>query len=344
MKKIFLGVILLVSIVLLVYFYFSPQKKSLISPLGKLKEKSLSVYSFNSLKKIQFPKNSISLGKKISENENIITQMFYYSVPQSPNADVQIKVSGVINLPKKPGNYPIIVMLRGYVPDEMYQPGVGTQHAAEVFAKNGFITLAPDFLGAGESASPSADPLEARFQTYTTILTLFSSLSNLDYALNASYSGSIKGDLSKIGIWAHSNGGQIALSVLAISGVDYPMVLWAPVSKSFPYSILYYTDEVDDQGKTLRKLVADFEKDYSAEEFSFTSYLSWIKAPIQINQGESDQEVPVWWSEELAASLKKEKISTQYFSYPGADHNMLPSQWTNVVNNNMLFYNTSFKK
>ena len=342
-KYIFLIILIAISIFC---FYFFNQKKQLISPLGQLsqpKEKPLSAYTFENLKKIQFPKNMFSLGKKINETDDYITQIFYFFVPEKPNSRTMLKVSAVINLPKKAGSYPVIIMLRGYIPDESYQPGSGTQHTAEVLAKNGFITLAPDFLGSGESASPSADPLEARFQTYTTVLTLFSSLSNLNYSLEPAFSGTVKSDLAKIGIWGHSNGGQIALSVLAISGVDYPTVLWAPVSKSFPYSILYYTDEADDQGQALRKLVADFEKDYSSADFSFTNYFSWIKAPVQIQQGIADQEVPFWWSEELTATLKKNKVEAKYLSYPGADHNMLPDQWTNVVNDTVSFYKKHFQ-
>jgi len=257
---------------------------------------------------------------------------------------VMIKASGLINLPKKPGTYPIIVMLRGFVPDEQYQPGIGTEPAAKVFAKNGFITLAPDFLGFGQSASGSADPFENRFQSYTTVLSLLASLDTLNTGLTASYSGTIKIDPAKIGLWGHSNGGHIALSVLEISGVSYPTVLWAPVSKSFPYSILYYTDEADDRGKSLRKFLANFEKDYDTEQFSLLNYFTWIKAPLQIFQGEADQEVPVWWSDELAKILKKDKIDVKYFTYPGADHNLQPSGWSDAILKSMDFYQSHFLK
>jgi len=335
--------ILLILISIFVYYYFFNRQKQLINPLVKQPERPLSAYTLTNLKKTTFAGSSINLGKKINETDDSIRQLFYFSVPQKPGEKPNLKVSGVITLPKKAGSYPVIVMLRGYIPDESYQPGSGTQHAAEIFAKNGFITLAPDFLGYGESASPSVDPLEARFQTYTTALTLLSSISNLNSGLEASYAGRTTADLKKIGLWGHSNGGQIVLTALAVSGVDYPTVLWAPVSKSFPYSILYYTDEFDDQGKALRKVVADFEKDYEAADFSFTNYLNLIKAPIQIHQGTADQEVPFWWSEEFVADLKKNNINIKYLTYPGADHNMLPDQWSNVVNNTVISYKEHFK-
>ena len=45
---------------------------------------------------------------------------------------------------------PVIIQFRGYVERSIYQPGAGTKKTAEVFAKNGFISLAPDFLGYGD--------------------------------------------------------------------------------------------------------------------------------------------------------------------------------------------------
>jgi dipeptidyl aminopeptidase/acylaminoacyl peptidase len=253
------------------------------------------------------------------------------------------KASGLINLPKKPGTYPVIIMFRGYVDENIYQPGVGTQRVAEVYAKNGFITLAPDFLGYGESASPSADPFENRFQTYTTALSLLASVPTLNTGLSASYSGILTADTEKIGIWGHSNGGHIALSVLAISGVNYPTVLWAPVSKSFPYSILYYTDEADDQGKELRRVLSRFESDYDTELFSPPNYYSRIKAPLDIFQGELDQEVPVWWTQDLVNTLKKSGLDIKYTSYPNADHNLMPTGWSDAVSQSTAFYANHLK-
>ena len=295
-------------------------------------------YTFQNLKKTQFPKNQITFGSVVSENNDFISQIFYFSVPKTPGSRIMEKVSGLANIPKKAGNYPVIVMFRGFVPDDTYKPGIGTQSVAEILAKNGYITLAPDFLGYGQSASPSSDPFENRFQTYTTALTLLSSLSTLNHGLNASYSKTTA-DLTKIGIWGHSNGGHIALSGLEISGLTYPTVLWAPVSTSFPYSILYYTNESDDQGKALRKTLAGFEINYNTDLFSPTNYFKWIKAPLEINQGTADQEVPYWWSDNLVATLKKDNVSVKYLTYSGADHNMLPNSWSDAALATLDFYN-----
>ena len=337
MKQISLGLLLITAI--LGIFVIS---KDLIPQKEKVKEKPLAKYTFESLKKKIFLPSIITLGHLLDENESIISQMFYFSLRETIDGKSQNKkISGLINVPSAEQNnekgYPIIVMFRGFVPKEIYSTGIGTQRAGEFFAENGFITISSDFLGYGKSDNPSINSIEERFQTYTTALTLLSSLANLNNGLDASYSGKIKADISKVGIWGHSNGGQIALSILEITGKDYPTVLWAPVSKPFPYSILYFTDGFDDHGKALRKVIANFENDYNIELYSPSNFYSWINAPIQLHHGENDDAVPLKWSDKLVEDLENLGKDVTYFTYPGADHNLLPG-WKTAVQRSLDFY------
>lgn len=330
---IFIFVFLLIGIPLFLFFN-KGEKGSLISPLSKIVEKPLEKYEFERLKKTQFPGSPITFGKLIKDGESFVSYVFYFTVNDK-------RVSGFANIPKEKGTYPVIVMFRGYVDREIYTIGEGTKRGGEVFAQNGYITLAPDFLGYGESASPSAISIEERFQTYTTALTLFASIGNLNKSLEKDEFNA-RADSEKIGIWGHSNGGHIAISVLEISGKTYPTVLWNPVSKPFPYSILYYTDEFDDRGKALRKAVAEFEKDYDVEKYSPLNFYGLIKAPIQLHQAGDDEAVPQKWSDQLNEELTKLKKDVEYFIYPGEDHNFSKGSWQTVVNRNIEFYKKHF--
>ncbi|MDP2638504.1 MAG: prolyl oligopeptidase family serine peptidase [Candidatus Levybacteria bacterium] len=325
-----LGIVLFLILAVSSTFFlvknFNPQETK--SPIAK--EKPLDKYTFQNLKKNNFSPSPIILGKSLNENINFISQIFYYNVEGK-------KISGLLNVPVSEGLYPVIVMMRGFVPKEIYETGVGTKRAGEVFAQNGFITIAPDFLGYGDSDNPSLDSIEERFQTYTTALGLLSSIENLNNGLDASYSGKIKADTSRVGIWGHSNGGHIALSILEVTGKNYPTVLWAPVSKPFPYSIFFFMDEFEDHGKALRRVVANFENDYNIELYSPSNFYSWINAPIEIHQGTADDAVPFKWSDLLVKDLTELEKDVTYFSYPGADHNLLPG-WDVAVQRSLEFY------
>ncbi len=335
--------ILLAGVVGVETWYLLYPNTSIIKPIPVIVPKPLLAYSFENLRKTKIPVSTITLGRQVSSTTTTFSQVFYYETPSKPGSSKLEKVSGLMNAPTQPGNYPVIVMFRGFVPLTIFAPGVGTDPVAKVLAQNGFITLAPDFLGYGESSPAATDVFENRFQTYTTALSMLSSLPTLNTGLNASYSGSLTADMSHIGIWAHSNGGHIALSTLAISGVTYPTVLWAPVSPSFPYDILYYTDEADDQGKSLRRLLAQFESIYNTDVFSPPNYYQWIQAPMDIEQGTADVEVPYWWTDNLVKTLTKNGLSVTYNIHPGADHNMLPSAtWNSAVQNTVTFYKKEF--
>lgn len=305
------------------YYYLPKTPKN---PVVQIAPRPLDKYTVEALSKKEISPVKLELGEISKEENSFTSYLFSFSFDPSLEGKDKKKVTGLINVPKGEGPFPTIVMFRGYVDQKLYKTGDGTRRAAEYFVKNGFLTIAPDFLGYGESDPESSNIFESRFQTYTTALVLLKSVTTLDQV-----------DTNNISIWGHSNGGQVALTVLEITEGDYPTVLWAPVSKPFPYSILYYTDESDDRGKLIRHELAGFEENYDVELYSLTNYLDRIKAPLEIHQGTADDAVPVDWTDSLVKNLKEVKLEPKYYKYGGADHNLQPA-WNTVVNRNISFF------
>lgn len=299
------------------------------SKIPAITPKPLLSYTFDNLAKRSYVRSEIKTGEELTfySGEKYEAKLFEFLSDGK-------KVTGQINIPMTPmsNKMPVIIMLRGYVDREIYETGIGTNKVAGMLASEGYVTLAPDFLGYGGSDMPENDVWWERFSNPVVVLNLIASLDSLGFV-----------DSSKIGIWAHSNGGQIALSVLEIMGKDYPTTLWAPVTKPFPYSILYYTDEFEDYGKVLRIEIARLERDYDVQEFSIENYFDRIQAPIQIHQGTSDDAVPVEWSNEFVAEMKELDKEIEYFVWEGADHNMLGS-WNEVVAKDLEFFAKELKE
>ncbi len=264
-----------------------------------------------------------NLGKRTYDSQIVLDDEIKMGVFKFHFLSDGKRVNGLAHIPTECEKCPVIVQFRGYADVENYESGYGTAHSAEVFAKEGFISLAPDFLGYGGSAGPSADVFEARFETYTTALNLLAAIDKWQMSNG------------QIGVWGHSNGGQIALTALEVTGKNYPTVLWAPVTASFPYSILYFDD---DGKKLLRQKLAKFEEDYDTDLFSLTNYLDRIFAPVLIQQGTGDRQVPYEWNRDLLTKLK-----TEYIEYAGADHNMVPS-WNEVVRKDIEFFKQHWYK
>ncbi|HLD08538.1 MAG TPA: prolyl oligopeptidase family serine peptidase, partial [Methylophilaceae bacterium] len=154
--------------------------------------------------------------------------------------------------------------------------------------------------------------------------------------------GALKVAPGRLGIWGHSNGGSVALGIMEISGKNYPTVLWAPVTKAFPESILHFADEMDDEGAYLRDIVADFVQKYNPRLYSPPQYVRWLMAPVQLHQGTADEAVPYVWSDNFAKSLEQLHKQIIYYKYSGEDHNFSKGSWTTLVTRDLLFYRKNF--
>lgn len=347
MKKIILILIGIFSAIAIIFYIFrekifsdNPVEQTK-TPLGML-EKPLEKYSFDRLRNHTFQSSEIIIGKELKKEPDYTSRMFYYYVDEVAGSPRK-KVSGLINIPTKPGTYPIIVMNRGYVPDSQFTTGEGTRRSGELLTQAGYITLAPDYLGFGESDPLVADGLENRYQTYPTAITLLFSLENINNAIESININTVKADATKVGLWGHSNGGHISLAALAITEKAYPTVLWNPVSKPFPYSIFAFMDEQEDNGKGIRKLIAKFEEDYDIEKYSPPNYYQYITAPIQLHQGSIDEAVPKRWSDDFVKSMNAMDKEIEYILYPGDDHYFTYGNYPIFMQRSINYYDKLLK-
>ncbi len=338
-KKILTAIssVLLITGIFLFFSIKTQPGTKILSPLVKgnyptPSPRPMEKYYFDNLAKRKYEESEIKFEKEYTPPsihfepiEEVKTWLFSY---QSDGK----RVSGMANVPdqcteKKP--CPVVIMLRGYVDNEIYFTGIGTHKAAGILAKKGFITLAPDFLGFGESDYPDKDVLKARFTRPITVLSLLNSVDKLPIT-----------DNQRIFLWGHSNGGQIALSVLEITGKKIPTTLWAPVTKGFPESITYYMGEYEDldkEGKKLHNQINQYCQAFSPQKVSVDHYWDKINAPIQVHQGGADQWVPADWPKDFVNQLQLRGKNVSYYYYPKADHN-LKQNWDEVVEKDVEFF------
>lgn len=318
------------------------------------KELPLKEYEFTALRQKEYKPNIIVIESEIESQDEYTSYVFSYT-------PLGKKMTGQLNIPKNVAtNTPVIVMLRGYAPLSIYSTGLGTRNAAAALAKAGFVTIAPDFFGYGGSDPEPADSWQARFEKPVIVIELIETIKQSGIPLPEDKVHKT----NSLGIWAHSNGGQIALSVLEITQSAIPTTLWAPVTAPFPYSVLFFSDEDDDEGKGMRFWVHQLEQDYELRNFSITQYLDGLRGPLQLHHGTADDAALKVWSDEFMTKIEKENdrraylveqykesasesakaddplleaIDITYWEYPGADHNLVPS-WDTVVARDIVFF------
>jgi uncharacterized protein len=261
-------------------------------------DEPLRKYSIQNLQSYPFQLSEIALEKVMDKNVAFTSYLFSYKT-------LGKKMTGQMNIPNALTDvgFPVIVMARGYVDPEEYKTGDGSRYVAAEFAKAGYVTVAPDFLGFGES-EPSGPGWEERFEKPVNMIELIKSIrqQNQFTFKNATF----KIDSNRMGMWAHSNGGQITLTTLEALGEPIPATLWAPVTAPFPYSVLFYSDEMEDGGKGMRSSVAGFESLYNVQEYSLTQHIDRLRGPLQLHQGSIDDAVPQKWSDEFVKKITLE--------------------------------------
>jgi len=373
MKQVVLLLIAGVGLALVTFVggYWFAQKyqfgnQSFISPVNPQEPKPYLKYTISSLRERSYSISQIEVKEVFNTTAEYTTYTFSYQT-------LGKNMTGVMNVPNQEltATTSAVVMLRGYVPPAAYTPGVGTKNAAAVLATQGYITIAPDFFGYGGSEPEFTDPWMSRFSKPIEVVELIKSLQTAPITVPTGLTGqapaAVVGEIkiNQLGLWGHSNGGQIALTVLEILGQPLPTTIWAPVTAPFPYSVLYFSDEDEDEGKSARYELAKLEKMYDVFEFTLTQHLPLLQAPLQIHHGIADDTAPVAWSDEFVDKIKLENqrreallkestatesgethninpallqpIKYEYFRYPGADHNLQPG-WDAVVQRNLTFF------
>lgn len=288
----------------------SPLQNSFLSPIldSKPQDKPLQRYGIAQLATQDYQSSQIKIEKILAVNADFVSYQFSF-------VTLNKKMTGQLNIPqlKQDNPQPAIIMLRGYVPVEIYETGVGTRNAAAVFAKNGFITVAPDFFGYGGSDPEPNDTWQARFEKPVIVIELLKTLKSDPLIIDPqtfppqpSAPTAIAPQtihIGNIGLWGHSNGGQIALTTLEVLQQSLPTTLWAPVTAPFPYSLLFFSDENQDEGKEMRRWLAIFEKEYDVFDFSLTQHLDRLQGPLQLHHGTADEAALKVWSDEFADKI-----------------------------------------
>jgi dienelactone hydrolase len=303
-------------------------------------DSAFSAVSLKSLQTYQYKTSPIVITKIIQDNPEYRAYDFSYT-------SFGRTVTGRFSLPKIQAEqmHGIIMMLRGHQNAAGYHTGKGTEYPARSYLKAGYAVIAPDFLGYADS-DPTPPP-ERAHQFYSTINAVELYLS-LEKSPAFSYAPSVPQNsravlpttFKKIVAWGHSNGGQVAVQFLEVIKKPVPTVLWAPVTRPFPESLVFYR-------KGEAGWAQQFIKDNEQNDYSLYHYLSQIApgTPILLEQGTNDKAVPQEWSDKFADAIKilnntrsaNQQINLKYEVYQKANHNLEP-YWTTVLTRDAAFW------
>lgn len=237
----------------------------------------------------------------------------------------ELKIYGRMNVPvgnPPAGGFPVVILNHGYFNTSSFTSGDGTQAMADILVRNGYLTLASDYRGFGNSDNDRQGSRGHRPEYAIDVLNLIASVKNLD-----------KADPNRIGMWGHSMGGEVSLRTIEAIDKVKAVVLWAPTSGKVSDNARFYGG---------RRSVG-VSPNPVLDGVSPINYLIYITSPISLHQGLADTEVNPQWAKELNDALEKEGKIVEYFEYTGQDHNFRNLGWDVISKRTSEFFDRYLK-
>jgi dipeptidyl aminopeptidase/acylaminoacyl peptidase len=286
----------------------------------------------------KFDGRDLKLEKVLAENDAYTR---YYITYMSGS----LKISGIMNVPKGKGPFPVVITAHGFIDPKVYTNGRGLKREQDYLARHGFIALHPDYRNHnGSDKDPEAN-LHLNLGYTEDVI-------NAVYALRASNFKFI--DKGNIGLLGHSLGGGVGLNMMVSKpGLIKAYVLFAPVSMD--YKDNYYRWIVrHDRGVPAKygtvsnrfKIEAMYGSPESNPVFwgnmSAKTFIGSITEPVMVHQGTADKDVPYVWSEKLSKALKEKDKNITYYEYKGEPHEFI-NAWPLVMQRSTGFFREHLK-
>lgn len=238
-------------------------------------------------------------------------------------------ITGVMNVPRGKGPFPVIVLAHGYIDPRYYVSGQGFNREQDALARNGYVALHVDYRNhAGSSDDPDNDLL-MRLGYAEDVL-------NAAVAVRASDLPFLDGQ--RIGVLGRSMGGSVTFNALvARPGVFDAAVVYASTS----------TNAVDNFNRWQRS-----DADYRREVFrihgspkadpdfwdgiSAANYFDRITEPVLMVHGTSDESCPIRWARDTFRGLRAAGVDATLIEYPGAPHYMY-GEWAGSMRRALAF-------
>ncbi len=262
-------------------------------------------YTVEALAAREYGGGALSLEETLERNDQFTRYLISY-----PSDG--LRIAGFMNVPHEGREFPVAIVLHGYVPPTEYETLAYTQRYADALAEAGYFVIHPNLRN-----YPPSDSGSNMFRSGMAIDVL-----NL-IAIIKEQSKDKTGPLRRakaddIHLWGHSMGGGVALRVATVNNDDAikTAVLYAAMSgdERLNYGRILEWSE----GRRGEAELAVPQEMLAA--ISPINHLERVRAAISIHHSDADDVVPFAWSEDLCRRLQGIDHPVECFTYNGAPH------------------------
>jgi uncharacterized protein len=298
-------------------------------PLSALEQVPLEL-SIEYFSKMQLEGTGLTLSSVIERNDAYTR----YAIEYLSNGLV---ISGIMNIPKGDGPFPLVILNHGFISPTVYTRGRGLKREQDYLARRGFAVLHSDYRGHAES-----DPSPDTRNVYDAGLEYSMDVVNAIQAVRSANLSMI--DTSRVGMLGHSLGGGVTLNIMtAYPTLVDAAVLYAPVHADAWENFVRWRDIRDEGDHTRAFLGTREEKPDNWDRLSSQTYLQYIDDPVLLFHGTNDADVPKEWSDDLARRLTDLGKDIEYVEYEGEKHEFIP-QWNDFMKRAAVFFDTHLRR
>ena len=285
--------------------------------------------SIPAMREKEFQGDGLQTGKVLDTNNDYVR---YYITYNSEG----LEISGIMNVPKGEGIFPILILNHGYIDPAVYTNGRGLKREQDFLAKRGYVVVHSDYRNLSDSDFDPGNDVRPRSGYVEDIMNLISAVQKSELAFL---------DKENIGMLGHSMGGGISINVMTINPESVKAyVLLAPINAQYSENFYRWVDkEWPDLAQEVFDAYGSFEEnpDYW-EGVSAANFLGDVGDPVQLHQGTADVDGPVQWSQDLNKTLMKERKEVTYYEYPGDGHSFL-NNFPIVMKRTVEFFDEKLK-
>jgi dipeptidyl aminopeptidase/acylaminoacyl peptidase len=284
--------------------------------------------SLEALSQKEFIGSDLVLEKVLGEN-NKFTR--YFITYKSGN----LKISGIMNVPKGEGPFPTLVLAHGYIDPAIYTTGRGLAREQKYLAERGYVVLHTDYRNHAESDDDPDIDINFRLGYTEDVINAALALRNSDFSFV---------DKERIGLLGRSMGGGIAFNSMVVKpGLFDAYVAFAPTSSNV----------VDNFNRWTRmnfEIVKEIENRYGLPDdnpefwngISAINYFDKVTEPLLILHGTEDESCDIRWSETTTKVLQDAGKSVEFIKYEGEKHAFIP-RWEDSMKETIRFFETNLK-
>lgn len=223
-----------------------------------------------------------------------------------------LTVYGFMNVPNEGTNFPVALVLHGYIDPAEYDTLTYTRRYADALAEAGYFVIHPNF----RNYPPSDDgPNPYRIGYAIDVLNLIAIIREQS---QDPFGYLRRADEDSIHLWGHSMGGGVVLRVLTVNDAPYlrAAVLYGAMSGNERQN--FEQIQVWSGGES-----GPFELAASAGQLRQISpiyFLDRINTPISIHHSEADETVPIAWSLDLCTALRALNKPVECYTYYATPH------------------------